>query len=238
MQLKKITTKKKYEEVCDILQQKIQSGELQEGDRLDSVEQLAIQLDVSRSAVREALASLKAMGLIEIKQGSGTFVKAPSEHVNFQLSASFLANQQHVPHLLELRKIIETGIAASAAKHRTEEDLIKMQTILTTMRDAEGDGEVGEKADFDFHQAIANASQNPLLANLLDQVAGLTIEVMKETRKISLFSKQKTIERFYDEHLQIFLAIKQQNVELAEMAMHAHLDNVEQILMKYMEQSK
>lgn len=237
MDLKKVTTKKKYEEICDLLHEKIRNGELKEGDRLDSVEQLAEQLNVSRSAVREALASLKAMGLIEIKQGSGTFVKELPEQLNFQLSAAFQANQQHVPHLLELRKIIEVGIVASAARNRTETDIIKLSELLEKMKHTQGIGELGEQADFEFHHAIAIASQNPLLANLLDQVAGLTIEVMRETRKITLFSKQTTLERLYDEHMQIFLAIKQQNPELAELAMYSHLSNVEKVLTKYMEQT-
>ena len=235
---KKITTKKKYEEICEILHEKIMSGELKEGDRLDSVEHLAEQLNVSRSAVREALASLKAMGLIEIKQGSGTYVKQMPEQLDFQLSATFQANQQHVPHLLELRKIIEVGTVASAARNRTQQDIEKMQLLLNKMKNAQGDGEIGEQADFEFHRTIAIASQNPLLANLLDQVAGLTIEIMRETRKLSLFSKQTTLERLYEDHMQIFLAIKQQNPELAELAMYSHLSNVEKILTKYMEQTK
>lgn len=80
MKFQQVQTKKKYEEVCEILHNKIRSNELKPGDRIDSVEHLAEQLQVSRSAVREAMSALKAMGLIEIKQGSGTFVKEFSEH--------------------------------------------------------------------------------------------------------------------------------------------------------------
>jgi len=230
----KIKTKKIYEEVCEILHEKIRSGELNPGDRLDSVDLLAEKLQVSRSAVREALAALKAMGLIEIKQGSGTFVKQfPENKLDFPLSTSILAHKENVPHLLELRKIIEVGTAVSAARSRTNEDIERLKTILEKMKTVQGDGELGEKVDFEFHMAIADASHNPLLPNLLDQVSGLTIDLMRETRKIWLFSKQTTIEQLYDEHMQIFLAIKQQNTELAELAMHSHLSNVEKILMQY-----
>lgn len=230
----KIKTKKKYEEVCELLHEKIRNGELKPGDRLDSVEYLAEQLQVSRSAVREALSALKAMGLIEIKQGSGTFVKELSDQqLDFPLSSSMLNNLQSVSHLLELRKIIEVGTIASATRNRTSQDLERLEQILNEMKNVQGDGELGEKVDFDFHSAIANASQNPLLANLLDQVSGLMIETMRETRRIWLFSKQTTSEQLYDEHMQIYLAIKQQNVELAELAMYSHLSNVEKILMQY-----
>ncbi|MFJ8518789.1 FadR/GntR family transcriptional regulator [Lysinibacillus xylanilyticus] len=236
MELRKIKPKKIYEEVSEILYEKIRSGELKPGDRLDSVEQLAEQLQVSRSAIREALSALKAMGLIEIKQGSGTFVKSnQSNQLDFPLSTAILTNKQDISHLLEVRKIIEVGAAASAAIHRTEEDLQSMLQILDEMKRVQGDGELGEKVDFQFHAAISAASQNPLLTTLLDQVSGLMIETMKETRRIWLYSKKITSEKLYDEHMQIFLAIKQQNEELAKHAMASHLSNVEKVLMQYFE---
>lgn len=234
MKFAKVKTKKKYEEVCEILHEKIRAGKLKPGDRLDSVDYLAEQLQVSRSAVREALSALKAMGLIEIKQGSGTFVKQfPEQKIDFPLSTSILAHKENVPHLLEIRKIIEVGTVVRAARNRTEEDIERLQSILEKMKIAQGDGELGEKIDFEFHMAIADASHNPLIPNLLNQVSGLTIDLMRETRKIWLFSKQTTSEQLYDEHMQIFLAIKQQNPELAELAMYSHLSNVEKILMQY-----
>ncbi|MEQ6353986.1 FadR/GntR family transcriptional regulator [Lysinibacillus sp. M3] len=236
MELRKIKPKKIYEEVTEILYEKIRAGELKPGDRLDSVEQLAEQLQVSRSAIREALSALKAMGLIEIKQGSGTFVKSnQSNQLDFPLSTAILTNKQDISHLLEVRKIIEVGTAASAAIHRTDEDLQSMMQILDEMKHAQGNGELGEKADFQFHAAISAASQNPLLATLLDQVSGLMFETMKETRRIWLYSKKITSEKLYEEHMQIFLAIKQQNEEHAKHAMASHLSNVEKVLLQYFE---
>lgn len=236
MELRKIKPKKIYEEVSEILYEKIRAGELKPGDRLDSVEQLAEQLQVSRSAIREALSALKAMGLIEIKQGSGTFVKSnQSNQLDFPLSTAILTNKQDISHLLEVRKIIEVGTAASAAIHRTDEDLQSMMQILEEMKHTQGDGELGEKADFQFHAAISAASHNPLLTTILDQVSGLMIETMKETRRIWLYSKKITSEKLYDEHMQIFLAIKQQNEELAKHAMASHLSNVENVLLQYFE---
>ncbi|WP_323656455.1 FadR/GntR family transcriptional regulator [Lysinibacillus xylanilyticus] len=239
MELRKIKPKKIYEEVSEILYEKIRTGELKPGDRLDSVEQLAEQLQISRSAIREALSALKAMGLIEIKQGSGTFVKSnQSNQLDFPLSTAILTNKQDVSHLLEVRKIIEVGAAASAAIHRTEEDIQSMMQILDEMKRVQGDGELGEKVDFQFHAAISAASQNPLLTTILDQVSGLMIATMKETRRIWLYSKKITSENLYDEHMQIFLAIKQQNEELAKHAMASHLSNVEKVLMQYFETTK
>ncbi|MCG7434734.1 FadR family transcriptional regulator [Lysinibacillus fusiformis] len=218
------------------MHEKIRAGVLKPGDRLDSVEQLAEQLQVSRSAVREALSALKAMGLIEIKQGSGTFVKSvPPNRLDFPLSTAMLSNKLDIARLLEVRKIIEVGAAASAAINRTEQDIQAMVQILEDMEQAHGDGELGEKVDYQFHVAIATASQNPLLATILDQISGLMIDTMKETRRIWLYSKKTTSEQLYEEHMNIFLAIQQQNEESAKQAMTFHLSNVEKVLLQYFE---
>ncbi|WP_025114990.1 FadR/GntR family transcriptional regulator [Lysinibacillus fusiformis] len=236
MELRKIKPKKIYEEVSEILHEKIRAGVLKPGDRLDSVEQLAEQLQVSRSAVREALSALKAMGLIEIKQGSGTFVKSvPPNRLDFPLTTAMLSNKLDIARLLEVRKIIEVGAAASAAINRTEQDIQAMVQILDDMQQAHGDGELGEKVDYQFHVAIATASQNPLLATILDQISGLMIDTMKETRRLWLYSKKTTSEQLYEEHMNIFLAIQQQNEELAKQAMTSHLSNVEKVLLQYFE---
>lgn len=238
MQYNKVITRKKYEAVCEVLHKKITSGKFQPGDRLDSVEHLAEQFSVSRSAIREALSALKAMGLIEIKQGSGTFVKQFSEeNLHLPLSKTILSNRDSIPHLLELRKIIEVGTAVSAAKHRSQEDIQKLEQILQKMKEVQGDGELGEQVDFEFHAMIAAASQNPLLVNLLSQVSDLMLETMRDTRRLLLFSNKTASEQLYDEHMQIFLAIKQQNTDLAELAMFSHLSNVENALITYIEET-
>ncbi|WP_249661890.1 FCD domain-containing protein, partial [Lysinibacillus fusiformis] len=78
------------------------------------------------------------------------------------------------------------------------------------------DGELGVNLDYQFHAAVSTDSQNPLLATILDQISGLMIDTVKETRRIWLYSQKTTSEQLYDEHMQIFLAIKQQNEELAK----------------------
>ncbi|WP_274307505.1 FadR/GntR family transcriptional regulator [Solibacillus daqui] len=238
MQYNKVITRKKYEEVFEVLHEKITSGKLQPGDRLDSVEHLAEQFAVSRSAIREALSALNAMGLIEIKQGSGTFVKQFSEeNLHLPLSKTIVSNRDSIPHLLELRKIIEVGTAVSAAKHRSQDDIQKLEQILQKMKEVQGDGELGEQVDFEFHATIAAASQNPLLVNLLAQVSDLMLDTMRATRRLLLFSSKTASEQLYDEHMQIFLAIKQQNTNLAELAMFSHLSNVENALITYIEET-
>ncbi|WP_029054178.1 FadR/GntR family transcriptional regulator [Sporosarcina ureae] len=234
MKYKQIKPKKIYEEVADSLLDSIQSGELKPGDKLDSVQQLAENFTVGRSTIREALSTLRARGLIEMRQGEGTYVKefSPVDMI-FPLQSAMLMNQQDIQYLLAVRKIVETGAAANAAESRTLYDLEKMKTALNEMKKHAGDILLGEKADLDFHFAIAEATKNPLLVNLLSQVAGLMSESMRETRRICLYSETATVERLHDEHEAIFLAIKSQQPEIASSTMQAHLLNVESVLINH-----
>ncbi len=234
-----IKQKKLYEKVAEAIHEMIRSGQLKPGDKLDSVQQLAENFQVGRSAIREALSALRAMGLVEMKQGEGTYVKGfSSEQIAFPLSTAILMNKHDVKNLLEVRKIIEAGTAASASKNRTMKNLQEMEQALKDMQQAFGDEQLGEKADVQFHLVIANASQNELLASLLDHVSGLLQETIKETRRLWLYSNETTTEKLYEEHKNIYEAILSQDEEKARAMMLEHLDNVEVVLEKYYEETK
>ncbi len=191
MKYKQIKTKKIYEEVADALLDMIKNGELKPGDKLDSVHALSESFQVSRSAVREALSALKAMGLVEMKQGEGTYLKEfELNQISQPLSAALLMKKEDVKQLLEVRKLLEIGVASLAAEKRTEADLERIHAALKEMGNIETDGELGEKADFAFHLALADASQNDLLKHLMNHVSSLLLETMRETRKIWLFSRR------------------------------------------------
>ncbi|MDA1476471.1 FadR/GntR family transcriptional regulator [Bacillus changyiensis] len=238
MKYKQIKTKKIYEEVAETLLEMIKTGDLQPGDKLDSVQSLAESFEVSRSAVREALSALKAMGIVEMKQGEGTYVQTfEPEQISTQLSAALLMKKNDVRDLLEVRKILEIGAVSGAVQKRTEVDLRRMKEALINMKMADGNDELGEKADFAFHLALAGASQNGLLKSLMNHVSSLLLETMKETRKIWLFSKKTTMKRLYEEHEAIYMAVKEQNPKKAEKAMLEHLTNVEKVLVAYFEET-
>ncbi|KAA6450717.1 FadR/GntR family transcriptional regulator [Bacillus swezeyi] len=239
MKYKQIKTKKIYEEVAEALLESIKNGEIQPGDKLDSVQLLAESFQVSRSAVREALSALKAMGLVEMRQGEGTYVKRfEPEQVSIPLSAALLMKKKDVAELLEVRKILEIGAVSGAAQKHTDEDLEHMRTALQDMKRADGNGELGEKADLAFHLALAGASQNDLLKGLMNHVSSLLIETMRETRKIWLFSKKTSVQRLYEEHEAIYQAVKERDGQKAEKAMLDHLTNVEKVLAAYFEETK
>lgn len=227
MQYKPIKSLKIYEEVTEALLDMIRKGMLKPGDKLDSVHLLAVKFEVGRSAIREALTALKAMGLVEMKQGEGTYVcEFEPGQVTSSLSTAILMNKEDVRHLLELRKIIEAGTVVAAANRAMDEDLELIARALLEMRDNLGNEELGEKADFKFHMAIAQASRNPLLVRLMEHVSGMIVDAMRETRRLMLYSDQKTMEQLYEEHQRIFQAIQEKDEDRARFAMLTHLDNL------------
>ncbi|MDQ0243826.1 GntR family transcriptional repressor for pyruvate dehydrogenase complex [Bacillus fengqiuensis] len=236
MTYRQIKPKKIYEEVAEALLSMIKGGQLKPGDKLDSVQQLAENFQVGRSAIREALSALRAMGLVEMKQGEGTYVRQfDADFISLPVTAAVLMKKEDISHLLEVRKVLEVGTVGAAAEKRTMDDLQKMKEALDHMKEAAGNEELGEKADFNFHMAIAMASQNPLLVNLMNNVSEMMLETMRETRRLWLYSKQTSSERMYQEHMQIYEAIAEQNASKAQELMLNHLTAVEQVLMKYIE---
>ncbi|WP_409305079.1 FadR/GntR family transcriptional regulator [Peribacillus sp. SCS-155] len=231
MEYKKIKPKKIYEQVAEAIHDMIRTGKLKPGDKLDSVQQLASRFQVGRPSVREALTSLQAMGLLEIRQGEGTYIRQfESEQIAYPVTTAILMNSEDIINLLEVRKILEVGTAYSAAQNRTEADLASMETSLAAMKNSNGNGDAGEKADVDFHLAIASGSHNPLLISLMNHVSGMMAETMKETRQLWLFSQQASTDRLYEEHVSIYRAIKEQNAEKARKIMLKHIENVEEVL--------
>lgn len=236
MKYKQIKPKKIYEEVAETLLASIRSGELKPGEKLDSVQQLAESFQVGRSAVREALTSLRAMGLIEMRQGEGTYVKSfEAAGIAFPLQSALLMNYDDLKSLMEVRKILETGIAASAAARRTEEDLNAMKQAVMDMVKYSADPELGEKADLAFHLAIAEAAGNKLLASLMHHVADITAESMRETRRLCLYGKMATVDQLNIQHETILKAIESGDAKQARKAMTTHLDYVEMVLHNYMD---
>ena len=127
----------------------IKNGTLKHGDKLLPVHQLAEQFQVGRSAVREALSALRAMGLIEMKQGEGTYVKNfDSSSLTKSLNNRLLMKKEDILNLLEVRKVLEVGAVRAAAAKRTEANLQNMKHWLDEMAKSIGDEKAGEKQIF------------------------------------------------------------------------------------------
>lgn len=235
MEFKQIRTKKIYEEVTDSILEMIKAGQFKAGDKLDSVEQLAKNFNVGRSAIREALSGLRAMGLVEMRQGEGTYITSfDASKFSLPLSSALLMKREDIKELSEVRKILEVGAVASASINHKAEDLTPMERALKAMKEAKGQGEIGEKADLDFHLAIAHATHNKMLINLMTSVSEIMVESMRETRQLLLYSEEM-MGSLYEEHQLIFESIKARNTEEAQKNMLNHLIGVEKILSQYID---
>lgn len=145
-----------------IIQQKMKPG-----DRLPCETELMKMFGVSRSTLREAVKFLKAENVIEIKRGNGTFVSNITGVVEDPLGLNFV-NQHHlVENLLEARLLIEPQIAAFAVQRATAENIRQLAEIIDKMKEAEVNDDLAADLDVQFHTAIADCTQNDVLARIV-----------------------------------------------------------------------
>lgn len=222
---------KGYEWVSKDLMDHIAEGRYKPGDRLPSVVDLAAQYGVGRSTVREALSALKAKGLIDIRQGGGTYVLAePTVEEEPFPKEDWTARAESLRHIVEVRKVLETGCASLAAKHRTAEDLAAMRSNLKETANRLNDEEFCVQADILLHSQIAEATHNPALVEIMSSLSHLLQESMKDTRALWFYAERESAERLLAEHSSIVDAIASGDETLAAAAMANHLNKVEQVL--------
>ena len=226
----KISNQKIYEQIANDLIEQIEEGQLQEGERLPSIQALSKTYGVSNASMREALNALRMIGLIEIKHGYGTFVKQKQPQL-FDFNNPVLT-QKRVKDILELREAVEVKTASLASQRRTEQDLGAMKNALNEMERAIRNNTSGEVADLKFHLAIAKAADNPFLYELLHNIADKIQQTMKGTRHIYLYSRQKRMEKLFNEHTEIYDAIQSQKEAYAAQKMTIHLQEVRQTLVE------
>lgn len=217
-----------YEEIVKQIINRIKSGELKPGDKLPTERELASQLKVSRTAIREALRSLEVMGVIDSKVGSGTFVKEMSLDSLMDPFAGILKrNERLIVELIEVRMLLEVEIAKLAAKRRTEENLKAIESSLELIEKEIQQGELGSDGDNAFHSELTNAAENLALSSILS----LCGELLSSTRKAALMALDSpTISLEY--HRRIYEAIKNQDAEEAGRIMREHLEVAYNNLMK------
>lgn len=215
---------KTYEVVYQRIRNAILDGTFPAGTKLPSVRELGEQLNVGQSVIREALTALRAVNLVVMRQGEGTFVQAfnPAELAK---SLRFPPmSRAEIQSLLELRKILETGTARLAAVRRSASDLVLLHTAVDKMQTEVPT--VGEEADWEFHYAIAQAANNPFVLSLMDRVAD-QIRIALLNSRHTLFKIPGEANRLLSQHMEILRAVEDQDEDRAASMMLAHLRHVE-----------
>jgi GntR family transcriptional repressor for pyruvate dehydrogenase complex len=218
-----IQTERLYQQIVEQIERRFISGELKVGDQLPSERELAEQFAVSRIAVREAVKALREKGLVEIRPGRGTFITNGTEGV-VRHSLGLLMQYEAVgasPNLVEVREIMEPEIAALAATRITQEQVVTMTKAVGIMNMALDNVEVFVEADLDFHLALAQATQNPIIPILMNSI----IHLLREQRK-RIALTDGGLSRGQYHHKKILDAVMQHNPQAARLAMQKHLEQV------------
>jgi len=211
-----------YKEVLSRLQDLVARAELVPGDKLPGERELAAELGVSRNSLRPALAALEALGVLEIRHGSGTFLRTSTvADVAESLSVILLEQNHHLPAALEARMSLERFAAGLAAGRRNDEDIRRMEVALDEMQAEIAGGGTGAAADERFHTALAAASHNPVLGELLAQLR----EPISRIRDESLSQVGRPL-RSLEAHWRIVAAVRGGDPRAAVAAVDAHLREV------------
>ena len=212
-----------YEQIIEQIRTLVVEGTLQPGDKLPPERELAEQFCVSRTAVREAVKSLREKGLVEIQPGRGTFItNSTTEVMRDSLDFIFKVGLINgVAHLNEVRTLLEPGIAALAAERISETELQTLEQAVEAMDAAMHDADIFAEADLEFHLTLARASQNPLIPILIDPI----VDQLREHRK-RIFLVAGGPQRGQYHHRRILAAVQKRDPAAAREAMCDHMQQV------------
>lgn len=220
---KPIRPKKISEEIVSQIKNLISEGELQPGQRVPSERELASLLGVSRPSVREAIMVLEAMGLVESRQGGGTFVLSLTEaSMADPLSNLVAKNPKMLYSLAEVRMGLETWSAYLAAERATDQDIAQMDELYLEMKRQASKGGWEPDVDARFHYAITSAAHNTIQLHVLNTIQ----ELFHTTIMVALmefYQKEGYIDLLMKHHYAILEAIRKHQPEEAREAMRTHL---------------
>jgi GntR family transcriptional repressor for pyruvate dehydrogenase complex len=226
--LKAVRKKRAYEDIVKQIRHLVEKGRLKRGDQLPTERDLSETFKVSRATVREAIFSLETMKLVDRRQGDGTYVIASSEEALIQpLATTLFHEKDDLIDIFFLRKIVEPEVAQLAAESTTPEEINELEEVLKEQEEEVVKGKDPIQADSEFHHQLARMARNRVLERLLLAL----LDLLSKTREKYLQTeerKQKSIQG----HREILMAVKNGNSKGARQAMHRHLQNVEDILLK------
>ena len=191
-------------------------------DKLPNEHELALELGVSRTSIREAVKALVAKGLLRIERGRGTFVSALPHPVDDPFGVSYLEDKRKLAvHWFEMRLIMEPGIVRLACERGSDAEV---REILECEQEAAGviaQGRDFSYADQKFHAAIAKAAHNDVLERMLPAMQGAIEDILRT----SLYSgrQERSRENALNNHRMIARFIEQRDGEGGAMAMYYHI---------------
>lgn len=206
------------------IKQMLETGELKPGDRLPPERELGEALGISRNSLREAVKSLEAIRVLDVRRGDGTYVTSLDPSVLLE-GIAFVVDIHDDATLLEMfgvRRILEAAAASSAAARRSPEFIARLEAIAeAAAEDSTVDALV--QHDIDFHRELATAADNRYLSGILDTLSSSTVRA----RVWRGLSETGAVERTLTEHGNILAAVRAGDSDLAAALMTAHVAGVE-----------
>lgn len=207
------------EHVVSHVRELIERGDLKPGARLPAERELALRIGVSRPSVRAGLQALAAMGVVQSRHGSGTYI-TDGPPVLGTGPLSFLAALHGFTRaeMFEARRVLEVGAVALAAERCTGEDLAAISEEVASMFAALDDPQTFLVHDIRFHRAVAVASHNPILASLIEMVSAMFYERRKRN-----IGAPRDLRAAAEMHRVIYHALRDHELDVAREAMSDHL---------------
>lgn len=199
----------------------IERGAVRPGDRLPAERELAMQIGVSRPTVRAGLRALAAMGVVQSRHGSGTYIPdgppvLGPEPLSFLAALHGFTREE----MYETRRILEVGAAGLAAERATPEQIATLAEEVASLFAAMDTPQVFLIHDINFHRAVAGASGNPIVASLVEMVSALFYE---RRRKTAEHASDRDLRDAAEAHRRIYRAIRARDASSARAAMNEHL---------------
>lgn len=208
-----------YQQLAQKLFDQLASGQYSVGDRLPPERDLAMEYQVSRPTVREAIIALEVQGLVEVRVGSGAYVmRTPgqTDRPGFHVTAF---------ELTEARLAIEGEIAAMATAHISDADLDELDRLVIRIARENKKGGDADDADRDFHLLIARAARNAALIDTMERLWEMRAS-SPDTKLLLAKARAAKVQPVVEEHQAIASAIRSRDPAKARAAMRAHLSAV------------
>jgi len=211
VELKKLKSESVVQQIINTLTDAIVNGDIKPGEQIPVEMEMASQMGVARTSVREATKILTYMGILESRRSEGTFVTDGFNEsmIDPMVYGVLITGGEDFDRLMELRQTMESGITRLAIRHKTDEGLENLRKALDGMRDAaasEGtDEEVADRlfeADNGFHDAVADLTDNPLMTKIDKIVRMLTYATRRETVRMMYMNGRS--DELIDAHQDIY----------------------------------
>jgi DNA-binding FadR family transcriptional regulator len=227
MAVRAIQPQRVYEQIAEQLTQLIRDRDLRPGDRLPPERELAQQLGVSRPSVREAMIALETAGFIEVRTGSGTYVRELAPGGAFRLP---WATQQDagpgVREQFQARKLIEPELAALAAETIRDAEIDELDAAIDRAEVRFNAGQPAEEDDYFFHVSLAEFSRNTVLAGLVRHLWDLRKHEMWKTIRRRIVLPEHRLQVVADRRA-IVVALRQRDAAAARTAMRRYIKEAE-----------